>query len=356
MDIYCRVNGSHFPGWDRFQGMCNTAYYDVHWNLDGDLVFTGNAPTEYTTSIIGNRTVEFIHAAAAAGGKLERRAKPFLVVAATRAPHGPQTPAPWYADSLMTARNRITPAFNHSGSNAVPWVADLPPITAKEAAKFDLDFRDRWRSLMSVDDLVEGAVNALAATGLLNTTYVVYSSDHGFHLGHQRLGYGKEHHFEFDARVPFLIRGPGIAPGTTPRILAGNVDMAPTFLALAGWRSASGETAPPQMDGRSFAPLLMANAATAVSDYDTAIATPRADTGTATRTDANASAGAAVAASNNDRSEFLIEFTGLTAWPHGYGANGSCKADGCKRINDCPNNTYRALRVVSNDAYMGPSA
>eukprot|EP01043_Picozoa_sp_COSAG02_P049570 COSAG02_NODE_4992_length_4742_cov_8.191040_1_plen_65_part_00 len=32
MEIYCRLNGSHFPGWDRFMGMCNTAYYDVHWN------------------------------------------------------------------------------------------------------------------------------------------------------------------------------------------------------------------------------------------------------------------------------------------------------------------------------------
>jgi hypothetical protein len=92
MEIYCRLNGSHFPGWDRFMGMCNTAYYDVHWNDGGILTFTGSAPEDYTTSIVGNRTVRFIHEVAAAS--LVEGGKPFLAVAATRAPHGPQTPAP----------------------------------------------------------------------------------------------------------------------------------------------------------------------------------------------------------------------------------------------------------------------
>ena len=61
-----------------------------------------------------------------------------------------------YAQSLPDAVNRVTPSFNHSAADHVPWVANLPPVTVKEAAKFDEDFRDRWRSLMSVDDLVEG--------------------------------------------------------------------------------------------------------------------------------------------------------------------------------------------------------
>ena len=101
------------PGWDAFFGMCNTAYYNIDWvdsngmlNHTGtwphvqwlgvalfnvwvqciDLVslmcnLAGSAPTDYSTSIIGNMTVEFIRGAATMG-------KPFFVSAATRAPHG----------------------------------------------------------------------------------------------------------------------------------------------------------------------------------------------------------------------------------------------------------------------------
>lgn len=74
----------------------------------------------------------------------------------------------------------MTPAYNYSGAegNHVPWVANLPPLGKKEAAGFDLDFRNRWRSLLSVDDLVVGAVDALEAAGLLNSTYVLHTSDH----------------------------------------------------------------------------------------------------------------------------------------------------------------------------------
>jgi hypothetical protein len=46
MQIYCCSNASHMPGWDSFQGMCNTAYYNVHWNNEGNLTYTGSTPSE----------------------------------------------------------------------------------------------------------------------------------------------------------------------------------------------------------------------------------------------------------------------------------------------------------------------
>lgn len=81
--------------------------------------------------------------------------------------------AQWYKDALSDVTNKRTPAWNYSATGHVPWVADLPPISAKEAASFDLDYRNRWRTLLSVDDLVEGVVNALQETNTLDRTYVL---------------------------------------------------------------------------------------------------------------------------------------------------------------------------------------
>lgn len=40
-----------------------------------------------------------------------------------------------------------------------------------------------WRTLLSVDDLTEQIINALEKTDTLNNTFVIFSSDNGYHLG-----------------------------------------------------------------------------------------------------------------------------------------------------------------------------
>ncbi len=63
---------------------------------------------------------------------------------------------------------------------------------------------------------------------------VADTSDHGYKLGQWRLGCSKEHPFETDVHTPFFASGPGIAPGTRMRSIAGNIDIAPTFFDIAG--------------------------------------------------------------------------------------------------------------------------
>jgi N-acetylglucosamine-6-sulfatase len=174
MDLYCQDDGRRIPGWDDILAMCKTDYYNVPWAQNGYLNRTGKLPNEYTTAIIGNRSVEFIRARGMDGA----RQQPFLLVAATRAPHSPQTPAPWYKHNFPNATNPRTPAFNATDlGDHVGFVASQPPITQKETAAFDEEFRNRWRTLQSVDDLVAGIVAELEAQGLLNRTYIFYSSD-----------------------------------------------------------------------------------------------------------------------------------------------------------------------------------
>jgi N-acetylglucosamine-6-sulfatase len=41
-------------------------------------------------------------------------------------------------------------------------------------------FRDRWRSLLSVDDAVVGVMQALADLSVLDNTFMFFTSDHGY--------------------------------------------------------------------------------------------------------------------------------------------------------------------------------
>lgn len=68
----------------------------------------------------------------------------------------------------------------------------------------------------------------------LDNTYIIYTSDNGYHIGQHRLPPGKTCGFEEDIRVPFFIRGPGIANGVAQDAVTTHIDIAPTLLKLAG--------------------------------------------------------------------------------------------------------------------------
>ena len=59
----------------------------------------------------------------------------------------------------------------------------------------------RWRTLLSVDDLIEKVVHALASYDLLNNTYIMLTSDHGYHLGQFGMPLDKRLPYEFDIKV-----------------------------------------------------------------------------------------------------------------------------------------------------------
>lgn len=87
---------------------------------------------------------------------------------------------------------------------------------------------------MSVDDYVAAIFATLEETGVLNTTYVIATSDHGYHLGEYRIPFEKSLPYETDVRPPFYVTGPGIAPKSNITGLVSLMDVGATFMELAG--------------------------------------------------------------------------------------------------------------------------
>ncbi len=106
-----------------------------------------------------------------------------------------------------------------------------------------------YAAVSYLDERVGEVLDALATTGLDRSTVVVFTSDHGEFLGERGLWY-KMSFLEGSARVPLIVRGPGVAP----RRVAGPVsqlDLAPTLAELA---SAPADEA--DFEGRSLAGAL----------------------------------------------------------------------------------------------------
>lgn len=110
-------------------------------------------------------------------------------------------------------------------------------------------YRARLQALQAVDELVEGIVTRLSEANILDNTYVIYTTDNGYHISQHRLNPGKECGFEEDINIPLIIRGPGVQVGKVEtELVTAHTDLAPTFLGIAkakgGWDGLDGSPIP----------------------------------------------------------------------------------------------------------------
>lgn len=113
----------------------------------------------------------------------------------------------------------------------------------------DHSFRQRIRALQGVDEIIEDVVNKLEEKGILDTTYIIFTTDNGYHIGNHRIPAGKATFYAEDSNLPFVVRGPGVPVGKTSKIPGAHLDLAPTFLKIAGLPK---DEWPPFLDGQSL--------------------------------------------------------------------------------------------------------
>jgi N-acetylglucosamine-6-sulfatase len=231
------------PGWDDWHVAGNGyAEFDYTLNDNNRTRYHGRGPEDYLTDVLRDKGARFIDESVSAG-------RPFLLEVATFAPHSPYVPAPRYAHTDRDVRYPRTSGYNRIPTDPPSWLRSRHPLGAAAQDRIDQVFRQRVRSVHAIDDLIATLRRELAAKGVADNTYVVFSSDNGYHLGQYRLRPGKQTAFDTDIRVPLLVTGPGVPAGRTMNAVTPSIDLAPTFAEIAG------TTLPFPTDGTSMLPI-----------------------------------------------------------------------------------------------------
>ena len=215
----------------------------------------------YATDLLKEKSFEFLDEA------IESK-DPFFLMIATVAPHASSDrgieddlvgeepkldknvgnapiPAPRHQKlfpdiTVPNPHKNVNPGVASGGS----WVREMP-LLSDAVMKSNNDFyRLRLQTLQAVDELVRDTVQRLEKAGILDNTYIIYSTDNGFHIGHHRLLPGKRSAYEEDINIPMIIRGPGVPKGKKTDIITSHTDVVPTIL---GWANIPLR---PELDGK----------------------------------------------------------------------------------------------------------
>ncbi|KAI0146388.1 arylsulfatase [Xylariaceae sp. FL1272] len=196
-------------------------------------------------------------------GYLTTKSEPFFLAIAPFTPHvGFQQNKPSHRPIPLQRHLELypdikaprTPNFNPSDeeqANAGGWVKNLLSMNDSAVNFADFVYRSRIQAVAGVDEIVEDVIKMLESKDALNNTYVIFTSDNGYHVGQHRMPAGKSLFYNEDTNLPFVVRGPGVPQNVTSHIPSLHLDLAPTFLEIAGVNSSD---FPVFFDGRSLLP------------------------------------------------------------------------------------------------------
>ena len=136
--------------------------------------------------------------------------------------------ATWVGTCLV-ARSAFKPPL---GKPALLRQIDELPALGPKTATSNKEIRGRLEMLLGVDDSLRAdPLRRWSATGTLNDTMIVFTSDHGYFYGEHGLNEERRLAYEETIRIPLVIRYPPLAmAGSTPPEMALSLDIAPTLL------------------------------------------------------------------------------------------------------------------------------
>ena len=176
-------------------------------------------------------------------------AKPFFAAIGFHTPH-----VPWDATRAHFEAHdpdKFKPENTPSGATPLPPGSLLqePGLEISDAHQRE-GLRAYYAAVTTLDHEIGRLLDALRARGLLDNTLVVFTSDHGYHLG-WRGQWCKHSLAEQVLRVPLIVRHPEGAKGAKAGGIVELLDLFPTFCDFARL------PVPDSLDGKSFLPLLL---------------------------------------------------------------------------------------------------
>ncbi|MSU59402.1 MAG: DUF4976 domain-containing protein [Pedosphaera sp.] len=228
------------PGFDYSASFIGQGRYD-DWPFE--INGTPTPTTGWVDDVSTDYAIEFMK---------QNKDKPFSVVVGFKACHGPNTPPERAKDRFADAKARAVPNL---GVRAIYRSDEETPKAKKKSAaanssdevNINLNY---FRCISAADDNLGRLLKALDDLGVADDTVVVFTSDNGFYNGEHMLG-DKRSAYDESLRIPMIVRCPKLFPkGKARDEMVLNIDVAPTFLDLAG------VTVPGEMQGRSWVPLL----------------------------------------------------------------------------------------------------
>ncbi len=164
---------------------------------------------------------------------------PFMMYLAFNAPHDPRQSPKEFVDmypvesiALPPSHMDMYPYKDSIGlSEKLRDEALAPfPRTAYAVRK---NIQEYYAIITHMDEQVGKILDALEASGKMDNTYIIFTSDHGLAVGHHGL-MGKQNMFDHSVRPPLLISGPGIPKGKRFAQQVYLQDVSATMLDLAG--------------------------------------------------------------------------------------------------------------------------
>ena len=237
------------PGWNTWFALEGDLYYGYDVSNQGQVVHYGNSPQAYSTSVLRTQAVKFI----------DDTQGPIFLYYAPAAPHTPAIPAPQDKNSFGNLKPHRGPGYAEKDVSDKPSYIRAIHWTKDDQVKTDAVRRHQYQSLLAVDRSVDAIVQALARTGRLSNTAIIFMSDNGYLYGEHRW-VGKAVPYEASIRVPVVLRYDPLRLSGYDTHLVVDVDLAPTIADLAG-------TSAPGVEGLDLGPLVTGQSASWRTDF-----------------------------------------------------------------------------------------